>query len=76
MGLELINEDPDKSLSEWNCATLRVQMSLLKEVDKKCELKPNVHCRIYQLPAWSHLTRSIFPEKKDVGKFLQISGTF
>lgn len=74
LGLELLHEDPDKCLSEWDAATLPAQMAVLKEVDAQCELKPNVHCRIYQLPAWSYINRSIFPNNKDVGKFLQISG--
>lgn len=76
LGLELLNEDPEKCLSEWDSATLRAQMSLLKEVDGKCELKTRVHCRIYQLPAWSLINRTVFPDKKDVGKFLQISGRY
>lgn len=76
LGLDLLNEDPDNCLLEWDSATLRAQMSLLKEVDANCELKPNVHCRIYQLPAWSYINRTVFPDKRDVGKFLQVTGRY
>lgn len=65
-------DDPDKSLEEWEKAATAAQLSLLKQVERKFELKLNVHCRIYYL---AHLARHyIFPGNKDVGKFIQISG--
>lgn len=74
LGSQLLNEDPNGCLLEWDSATLRAQMTLLKDVNGHCELKRNVHCRIHQLPAWSYISRSVFPDIKDVGKFLQVSG--
>lgn len=76
LGLELLNKDPEKCLSAWNSAILQAQMTIIKEEDTNWELKTNVHCRIYQLPAWSYVNRTIFPGNKDIGKFLQVSGIF
>ncbi|XP_057667662.1 DNA helicase MCM9-like [Diorhabda carinulata] len=70
---ELLN-DPERSLEEWDKAAFSTQLSLLKEIDKKLELKNNIHCRIFYL---AHLARraKVFPGNKEEGQFLQISGT-
>ncbi|XP_050505936.1 DNA helicase MCM9-like [Diabrotica virgifera virgifera] len=68
-----ILNDPDSNIEAWDNAAVRTQMSLLKELDKKVEIKPNVHCRIFHL---AHLAwKSAFPGARDEGTFLQISGT-
>ncbi|XP_072387493.1 uncharacterized protein [Diabrotica undecimpunctata] len=68
-----ILNDAESNLEAWDNAAVRTQMSLLKELDKKVEIKANVHCRIFHL---AHLAwKSAFPGGKDEGTFLQISGT-
>lgn len=70
---ELLNE-PDISLEEWDKAAFATQLALLKDIDRKLELKSNIHCRIFYL---AHLARGakFFPGNKEEGQFLQISGT-
>ncbi|KAF7274539.1 hypothetical protein GWI33_012809 [Rhynchophorus ferrugineus] len=67
--------EPEGSLKNWNNAALNVQNNLLNEIDRKLVLKSKITCRIYSLPPWPHISRTIFPGNNDVDKFLQITGT-
>ncbi|KAJ8937350.1 hypothetical protein NQ314_011895, partial [Rhamnusium bicolor] len=71
--LELLKK-PDECLEQWDKATVKAQMSLLKEVDTKSQLKTNVHCRIFHLPGFTEVRRTVFPGNDDAGKFLQKCG--
>lgn len=73
LGLELI-ENPEENLAKWDNAAIKAQMAILKEVDIKCHLKCNIHCRIYQLATCLQSNGASFPGNKDVGKFIQLSG--
>lgn len=68
--------EPESSLKNWNNAALNVQSILLNETDKKLALKSKITCRIYSLPPWPHISRTVFPGNNDVGNFLQITGNW
>ncbi|KAL1497582.1 hypothetical protein ABEB36_008517 [Hypothenemus hampei] len=65
--------DPETSFITWNKAIHTVQINFLED-SKKYTIKSNIHCRIYNLPSWPHICRTIFPGNEDVNKFLQITG--
>ncbi|XP_019771934.2 DNA helicase MCM9 isoform X1 [Dendroctonus ponderosae] len=65
--------EPENSLKIWDKAAINVQLKLLQS-SPNYSLKNNVHCRIFNLPSWPHVSRAIFPGNRDANKFLQLTG--
>ncbi|CAH1981091.1 unnamed protein product [Acanthoscelides obtectus] len=68
-------KSPEACLKRLDDAAVKSQLLLLKEIDTKCQVKNNIHCRIYHLPDFPKMKRFIFPCNSDADQFLQISGT-
>lgn len=67
--------NPEESLRDWNKSVIDVQVHIQKTLNHGC-IKSKTNCRIYNLPPWPHVCRTLFPGNEDANKFLQVSGKF
>ncbi|KAJ8985625.1 hypothetical protein NQ317_015120 [Molorchus minor] len=65
-------KNPEKCLEEWDRASIKAQMAVLKDAGDNAQIKNNVHCRMY-LPRVSTFRKTIFPGNDDAGNFLHVA---
>lgn len=65
-------ENAEESINNWNKATIQAQIDLINQ-NKDFVLKNNVNCRIFGL--LFDLNCLQFPDKSDIGRYLQLNGT-
>lgn len=72
-------KQPEKTLNSFENSIYQLQSTIIlnengKENDEFTE-KKNVHARVFSLPHFPDLCRTLLPDSEDIGKFLQVTGT-
>lgn len=74
----ILLKEPQKTLESFETSIQKLQSSIISNENSTNNAymeKKNVHARVYSLPHFPDLSRTLLPDSEDIGKFLQVTGT-